>query len=138
MKKINVLILLFILSCSFIQSTKKKLLVEFTIGNFSYNMYIEEKYLHDDNLNAEYFVAYRKNLKNSLCSSFKTAIRNDTIFIKGNFLYTNEKLEFKEYYYHQNKQALDSLMKIFSPDKKGDLILRKVIEYKNGKATTVL
>lgn len=138
MKKIVISFILLFLICSFTVNTKRTLIEKFKSGNFSYNIYKEEKFLHEDNLNAEYFVVYRSNKKNAICGSFMSAKRNDTIFTKGSYSHTNNKLIFKEYYYHhQNTRVLDSMTKSFSPAKDGNLFLQEVIEFKNGKAKKI-
>ncbi len=65
------------------------------------------------------------------------AKRNDSTFIKGNYLIYKNRIEFDEhYYYSRNQFSNDSMKKTFYPDKNGDLILKETVEFKNGKATT--
>ena len=135
MRKLIVLLFLFVIFCSFMINHKLILLENFMIGNHTYSIYKEEKYIHDDNMNAEFFVVYLKNKRNSLCSSFMSAKLNDTIFTRGSYKYDQKKLEFKEYYFHQNYRTLDSVIKIFYPNKNGDLILRENVEFKKAIAT---
>ena len=68
-----------------------------------------------------------------------TAKRNDSTFIKGNYLIYKSKIEFDEhYYYSKNQSSIDSMKKTFYPNKSGDLILKETIEFKNGQATTTI
>lgn len=131
------IILLFVIY-SFTTNQKKELIENFSLNNFSYNIYKEEKYLHDDNIQAEYFTVYLKNKKTALCSSFMSEKRNDTLFTKGIYLYTKKNIVFKEYYYHhQNERVIDSMIKTYYPSKNGNLILKGVVKFKNGKVIKV-
>ena len=131
------MILVFFLCCSY-EFQKKELVKKFTIGKFSYAIYKENKYLHDDNWNAEFFEVYRSGEAKRLCSSYLTAKRNDSTFVKGRYLLYNDKIEFVEcyYYYKNNPVWIDSMKVTFYPNKNGDLILGETIKFKNGKATT--
>ena len=104
----------------------------FSIGKHVFSIYKEEKFLHDDNLNAEFFVVYANNKKQSFCSSFLKTIRNDTVFKKGNYILERNRLIFKEFNFYQHENESDSLIKIFHPDKNGNLKLVEVLNYKNG------
>ena len=131
MKKVFQIIPLIILITSF-TPTYKTLLEKITVGRFSYTIYKERKYLHDDDINADFFVVYGRDKKNNLCGSFMYAMVNDTLLIKGHYLYSQKRLEFREYYFN-NKSRPDSIIKIFYPNKSGKLIMTKYIEFKNGK-----
>jgi hypothetical protein len=68
-----------------------------------------------------------------------TAKRNDSTFIKGNYLIYKSKIEFDEhYYYSKNQSSIDSMKKTFYPNKSGDLILKETTEFKNGQGTTTI
>lgn len=129
MKKLIILFILY----SFTTSPEKVLLEKFTINKFQYFIYKESKYLHDDDVNAAFFVVYGKNSKQSFCSAYMSAERNDTIFTKGIYSYTKQKLIFKQYYYFKHRNYADSLINTFVPNKKGTLLLETVTRYKNGK-----
>ncbi|HSZ35147.1 MAG TPA: hypothetical protein VK772_17660 [Puia sp.] len=132
------IVLIFVV-CSSFNLQKKELLRKFEIGKFSYSMYKENKYLHDDNWNAEFFEVYRSGNMKRLCSSYLSAKRNDSIFVKGHYVFFDDKIEFTQcYYYNKNNPVwIDSIRVIFYPNKKGDLILKETIEFKNGEAKIV-
>jgi hypothetical protein len=116
----------------------KEFVKQFVIGKFSYAIYKERKFLHDDNLNADFFGVYKLRTAKRLCSSYMIAKRNDSTFIKGNYLIYNDKIEFTEwYYYRSNSLWIDSVKKIFYPKKNGDLFLKEAIQFKNGKSKII-
>ena len=138
MKKTVIAFLGLLIIYSFTDYKPKKFIEKISLTNFSYNIYSEEKFLHDDNLNAEFFVIYKDKQKKVQCSSFMSAKRNDTTFKKGSYSYGNNRIIFKEYNYnHQNERIVDSMIKVFTPNKSGNLILKEVTEFKNGKLRKV-
>jgi hypothetical protein len=134
MFKFASIIIIFFLLTSFIISDERVFLENFTVGKFSYSIYTEKMYLHDDDVNADFFVVYQKGHKKRDCSSFKTAEHKGKIITKGNYHYTYKYLEFKEYYFNSDSLHADSMMKRMYPNKKGELYLREFTEYKNGVA----
>lgn len=117
---------------------KQKAITEFRIGKFLYLIETTNKYLHDDNFNATFFVVLKKGYNKKQCTSFKLATRNDSVFIKGKFVISKVDLRFKQYYYYnRNLISADSVETVFCPDKKGDLILKRVIEFKKGIAKII-
>jgi hypothetical protein len=135
MFKFASIIIILILLTSFILPDKTVLLEDFTMGKFSYSMYTKKMYIHDDEVNAVFFVVYQKGYKVSCCSSVKTAEHKGKIVTKGNYHYTSKYLEFKEYYFTNSCHA-DSMMKRMYPNKRGELSdLREYTEYKNGVAS---
>jgi hypothetical protein len=133
MKKIIIPFIILFLILSFAKYQKRTFIERFSLGNFSYDIYKEEKYSHDDDIYAEYFVVYQSKQKKVVCSAFMSEKRNDTIFTKGKYSHINKKLIFMEYYYyHQNARILDSVKTTFFPSKNGKLVLLTVIEFKNG------
>lgn len=133
-KQTILIFFLIIFFSSFTTQSKRTLLENFKIGKFSYSIYKEEKYLHDDDMNADFFVIYGKNKKNNLCSSFMSANRDNGQVIKGRYSYNQKRLEFREYYFN-TKSGPDSMIKYFYPNRMGDLILTKYVEFKNGIGT---
>lgn len=111
---------------------QKVLIEKISIGKFYYLIYKEKKILHDESINAEYFVVYKPNSKNSLCSSFMSQQRNDTIFSNGFYYHNNKYLIFKEVYFSSKIESIDSMIKIFYPNKDGDLLLKEVKKFKDG------
>lgn len=90
--------------------------------------------MHDDNWNAEFFLVYRAGRGKKICSAYMSANRNDSTFIRGNCLIYKDRIEFTECYYNiKNTISIDSIKKIFYPNKCGDLRIKEFIEYKNGK-----
>lgn len=117
---------------------KEKTIKEFSLYNFKYIISENDKYLHDDDVEAKFFLVRLKNRKQILCSSFKSAKRGDTLFTKGTYFVNKNSLVFKEYNYnHQNERVLDSVIKTFVPRKNGTLILLETINYKNGIAKKI-
>jgi len=111
----------------------KLFLTTFKIGKFSYLIYKEKSFSHDDNWNAEFFVVYKPGRAKELCSAYISAVRNDSTFVKGNYLLYNNRIEFTESFYYKNDPVwIDSIKNIFYSNKYGNLILKKSIEFKNG------
>ncbi|MDT3403160.1 hypothetical protein [Mucilaginibacter terrae] len=110
---------------------QQKLLKSFTLGKFSYNLYEENYYVHDNNVDGAFFVVYRTGQKGSLCSAWMKATRNDSVLTRGTYIIGSNRVEFKEVYFHKH-EAIDSLVKTFSPDAEGDLQLRELKEYRKG------
>jgi hypothetical protein len=122
------------LLCSLNSQLKKVHVKDFAIGKFYYSIYEESHFSHDDNWNAAFFVVRRLGKNSDLCSSYITAKRNDSTFIKGMYSLFNNRIEFTEcYYFIKNTVSIDSMKTIFYPNKYGDLILRETIQFKNGK-----
>jgi len=117
----------------FIYKNQNTLIEKFTIGKYNFSIYKEGKFLHDDNLNAEFFVVYAKNKKQSLCSSHLKLSRNDTVIKTGKYIHDKNKLVFKEYNFYVSVNQSDSLIKTFIPDNRGNLKLTEVLNFKNGK-----
>lgn len=112
---------------------KQQTITKFKIGKVLYSIKISKKYLHDDDFDASFFVVFKEENNKKQCSSVKLASRNDTIFIKGRFLIAENKLRFKQYYYYnRNPTSADSVETVFCQNKKGDLILKQTIKFKNG------
>nr|WP_322626180.1 hypothetical protein [uncultured Flavobacterium sp.] len=133
MKKLILIISLY----AFTTPPEKVLLQKFSIDGFQYSIYKENKYLHDDDIDAEYYIVYKQGQKNSMCSSFMSAKEKDKVLTKGTYLVKNKELIFKEYYYDKAMSSSDSMIKLFTPDKKGILIMSKVTQFKNGKGEQV-
>jgi len=102
---------------------------DFRIGEYSYVMTIKKGKNHDDGLDAVYFVVTRKGNKNNEISSHKASQRNGQNAIVGSYRINKKFIEFKEVY---SQQSIDSMMKRYYPNKKGNLILTEYTEYKNG------
>lgn len=135
----NLLIILILITCCSFNFQNEKPLKKFTIGKFSYYINKKSNYSQDDNWNAVFFTVYKYGKHQRLCSAYMVAKRNDSTFIKGNYLIFNDKLEFNELYFHRkNALSIDSIKKIFYPKKNGDLYLKKTIEFKNGKASITI
>lgn len=123
-------ILLIIILCSFEYFQKNFLLKKINVGKYSYSIYKESEYLHDNRWNAEFFVLYKEGARKSTCSSFLKAVRNDSIFVDGNYKVYSNRIEFIEhYYYNKLPDATDSIKTIFYPDKTGKLILKEAVIY---------
>ena len=137
MKALITILILFL--CNSYGFQKEELVRKFAIGKFSYAIYKQSKYLHDDNWNAEFFEVYKSGTAKRLCSSYLTARRNDSTFVKGRYLLYNNKIEFTEcyYYYKNNPVWIDSMKLTFYPKKNGDLFLKETVEFKNGKARII-
>ncbi len=134
MKKLLFLLLVFFL-CS-ASNSDEKFVENFRIGKREYSIYEKSEFLHDDNWNAIFFIVRSNKSKNIVCSSFKNANRNDTIFVKGNYEYNSKELIFKEYYYYKSRNSkLDSIKKKFLPNKTGKLYLAKVDKYESETLT---
>ncbi len=118
---------------------KKVFLERVSLGQFSYNIYKEDKYLHDDNFNATFYTVYKVKSNIIQCSGFKQAGRNDSIFINGTYKVDGKKLIFTEYHYFKKHDNFsDTLIKVFYSDKRsGKLLLTESIIYKNGKSTKI-
>jgi hypothetical protein len=126
-------LILFLLAFFYYLGGKQKAITEFRIGKFLYLIETTKKYLHDDDFNATFFVVLKKEGNKKQCTSFKLATRNDSVFIKGKFVISKIDLRFKQYYYYnRNLTSADSVETVFCPNKKGDLILKSVIEFKKG------
>jgi hypothetical protein len=132
--KIILLLVWPILCTSLTQRPCKKV----EISRFKYNICTVDKYLHDDNLLVTYFLVYGHNAKKSLCSAVMLAKHNKDVATKGNYMIERNSISFKEVYFmNKNKLSSDSLVKKFCPDKYGNLILRQIIEYRNGGSKTI-
>ncbi|WP_442591886.1 hypothetical protein ACSBL2_11720 [Pedobacter sp. AW31-3R] len=115
--------------------SNKSLIERIKIGKFSFLIYKEGFYSHDDDWHAEYFVVRKPGQLKELCSSYMTAKRNDSTFIEGRYRVFNGKLEFTEcYYFSRNTVSLDSLKLTFIPTKNGTLRLAQTVEFKGGKS----
>lgn len=137
MKALTIVLIFFLYSSHNVQ--REKLLKKFAIGRCAYSIYKESNYSHDDNWNADFFAVYKSGKHKRLCSAYMTAKRNDSTFIKGNYLIYKNRIEFDEYfYYSKNQFSIDSLKIEFYPNKSDDLILKETVEFKNGKATTTV
>lgn len=135
MKTIFAIAILVVL-CSF-NSFQRIFLKEIRIGKYSYSIYKESRYLHDNRWHAEYFVVYREGIKKKVCSSFLEAKRNDSIFVNGHYAIYDNRIEFIEhYYYNKTPNSTDSIKKTFYPDSLGNLILKESTLYTNGRRTT--
>jgi len=136
MKRVDLLIPICLVTSSFCMPGKK-LLKTFMIGRYAYNIYEENYYVHDDNVDGAFYVVYRANHKPSICSAWMKASRNDTVFTTGSYLVQNNKLLFKEVY-HLNHAAADSMLKTFQAATNGDLVLKEVLQFKNGVVNKTL
>lgn len=88
-------------------------------------------------MDGAFFVVYRVNHKPSVCSAWMKASRNDTIFTSGSYSVPQNKLSFKEVY-HLNHPEADSMIKTFQAAQNGDLVLKEVLQFKNGVANKTL
>jgi len=130
MKKISFLLTV-ILLCS-ASNSDEKFLENFRIGKREYSIYEKREFLHDDNWNAEFFIVRSRKSKKIVCSSFKSANRNDTVFVKGSYEYNSKEIIFKEYYYYKSRNSkLDSIKKKFLLNRAGKLYLAKVDKYES-------
>lgn len=122
-------ILFIIILCSF-EYLQKGFLKNVNVGKYSYSIFKESKYLHDEGWNAEYFVVYQAGAKRHTCSSFLKATRNDSIFVSGDYIVYKNRIEFIEhYYYNKGTNSTDSVKNIFYPNKAGNLILKQSIRF---------
>ncbi len=128
------IVVIIMLTSSYLILQKRVFLEKFLIGKFSYKMFKEEKFLHDDKMQAEYFCLYSEENK-LLCSSYRLGKRNDSVFIKGKYFIKKRGIDFHEYYFYHNNSMPDSVIKMVYQNKTGNLILLKILEYKNGHET---
>lgn len=130
-------LVIFLVSLLYYPSASQKgvLINKFTLGKFTYSIYKEQSYSHDDDWNSNFFVVYKLGKQKHLCSAYIDAVRNDSTFIKGRYSLYNDRIEFTEcyYYYKNNPVSIDSIKNTFYPNKNGDLVLKKSVEFKNGK-----
>lgn len=133
--KVSIVLFVFLL-CGF-HYQPGNLVKRVKLGKFNYLLYKRRTYSHDDNWNAEFFVFRRVGQVKDLCSFYIVAKRNDTVFIKGKYVLFSNRVKFMEYFYH-NTLSCDFMKNIFYPNKKGDLIRKETIEFKNGKAITTI
>jgi len=136
MKKVALIIPLCLVASSFCLPGKK-LLKTFIIGKYAYNIYEENYYVHDDNVDASFFVVYRVNHKPSICSAWMKASRNDTVLTTGSYTVQKNRLWFKEVY-HVNHPEADSMVKTFEAAPNGDLVLKEVLQFKSGVVNKTL
>jgi len=94
------------------------------------------KYNHDDNLQTDYFVVSNEKTKKIVCSSVAKASRNDSVFVKGEYIIKKGKLVFTERHFF-GYSALDSIKKTFKPKNNGTLVLVNVSQFKRGKLVSV-
>ena len=91
-------------------NSQKTLLRKAKLGQFTYSIYKEDIYSHDDDWKAEYYTIYLSGRTQRLCSAYMLAKRNDSTFIKGNYSLFKDKIEFTQhYYYSKNSSSVDSL-----------------------------
>ena len=129
MKKVILLLIFLAVVFGFDLQNRKQLLSTAFIGKYSYSIYKETKYIHDENRDMDFFVVYGKDNKNQ-CSAFMSDKKKDTALVYGKYSFTKKYLEFREYYF--NSSYHDSVIKRFYPNKIGNLILLRYITYKNG------
>ncbi|PTQ92464.1 hypothetical protein C8P68_11264 [Mucilaginibacter yixingensis] len=123
-------ILIITILCSFL-NFQESFLAKITIGKYSYSICKKNAYLHDDRLNAEYFVVYKARTQKRLCSAFLKAIRSDSVFVSGDYKVYRDRIEFIEhYYYNKESNSTDSIKNVFYPNKAGNLILKQSITFK--------
>jgi hypothetical protein len=129
-------ILVVVILCSFF-NVRQSFLKKINIGKYSYSIYRESCYLHDNRWNVEYFVVYKTGARRTLCSAFLDAKRNDSVFISGSYVVCSNRLEFIEhYYYNKIANSTDSIKKTFYPDKTGKLILKQSIIFTDKQKIT--
>jgi antitoxin component YwqK of YwqJK toxin-antitoxin module len=133
MKNITGLAILYLLLTSFCVLRSKKLLETFKIGNFTYQIYDEEGYVNTEKVQSHFYVLYIKGKPESLCSSYLSTIKEGKLVTKGIYSYTGEYLECKEYFIMPKFRA-DSMMKRYYPEENGNLKMKEIYYYRNGKA----
>ena len=135
MKVLSILLALFV--CYHGARQKESPVKEFHLGKYHYKISVTANYSHDDNWNNEFYVIYRLGKAKEVCSAYKSAKRNDSTFIDGRYLLYNNRIVFikHDYFYKSNPVAIDSSRITFYPQKNGDLILKEVIDFKNGQQT---
>jgi hypothetical protein len=104
------------------------------IGKFTYRLKKEYVFLKDDGLHSTFQSVY--TLKGSHQAGFIIeAKKNDSIFIKGNYTISGNKLTTREYYHFNQSYRPDSVIKTFTQQSNGTLKLKSYLEYKAGQAT---
>ncbi|MGY2134281.1 hypothetical protein ACW9KT_18760 [Hymenobacter sp. HD11105] len=109
----------------------------FALGKHDYVINLTKQYNHDDEVQAILLVGTSATTNKQLCSSFKLAERDGKVVTHGTYGINRSNLQFSEHYFHpRHEQASNSMVKTFIPTPNGTLVLRKVISYKQGQATT--
>ncbi|NVO84636.1 hypothetical protein [Hymenobacter terrestris] len=116
-------------------SLSQVLVQRFELGKYDYIIQLKKLYSHDDDADVTYYIVKSVRDNKELCSSIKLAERGNKLFIQGAYRVNKGSLQFTErYLYHRNEESSDSIVKTFTSNPKGALVLSKVTNYKHGKA----
>ena len=107
-----------------------------TINNLDYKIISKKVFLKDNLL----WVTYKTyTLKDKFQFGYAAlAKRNDSIFIRGMLDLKGKSAICTEKYFFSNATLKDSVVKTFLQKKNGTFILKKYLEYKNGKVIKTL